>query len=67
MLSGEELHFRRRPFRGRRSVSGSVTFDSASGEAWLEIYADENLMTGLGLRRASGFVALCQIARLVRP
>ncbi|MFI6354970.1 hypothetical protein ACIBJF_20470 [Streptomyces sp. NPDC050743] len=67
VLSGEEIHFRWRPFRGRRSVSGTVTFDSASGEARLRIGADENLTTGLGLRRASAFVALCQIVRLEAP
>ncbi|MEV6054394.1 hypothetical protein [Streptomyces sp. NPDC052107] len=65
VLSGEELHFRWRPFRGRRSVTGTVTFDDSSGEARLRLHADDSLMTGPGLRRASAFVALCQIVRLV--
>ncbi|MGW0209720.1 hypothetical protein ACWDZ8_29375 [Streptomyces sp. NPDC003233] len=65
VLSGEELHFRWRPFRGRRSVTGTVTFDDASGEARMRIHADESLMSGPGLRGASAFVALCQIVRLV--
>ncbi|MQY32459.1 hypothetical protein SRB17_04080 [Streptomyces sp. RB17] len=65
VLNGEELHFRWRPFRGRRSVRGTVTFDDSSGEAHMEIHTDGNLTSGSGLRRTSAFVALCQIARLV--
>ena len=64
VVGGEQLEFRWRPFRGRRSVAGSVTFE-ASGEAWVRIRAGEGLTGTQGLRRASAFVALCQIARLV--
>ncbi|MFI2200925.1 hypothetical protein ACH47Z_09145 [Streptomyces sp. NPDC020192] len=65
VVSGDQLHFRWRPFRGRRSVMGSVTFDETSGEGCLRLEADKALMGRPGLRGASAFVALCQIVRLV--
>ncbi|MFH8774834.1 MULTISPECIES: hypothetical protein [unclassified Streptomyces] len=65
VVGRERLEFRWRPFRGRRSVAGSVTFDASSGEARVRIRAGEGL-TGLqGVLRASAFVALCQMVRMV--
>ncbi|OXY99998.1 hypothetical protein [Streptomyces diastatochromogenes] len=65
VMGGEErLEFRWRPFRGRQSVAGSVTFEP-SGEARVWIRAGEGLTSMQGVRRASAFVALCQMARMV--
>jgi hypothetical protein len=64
-VTGEEtLTFRWRPFRGPYAVTGSLAVDEASGGARVRLHADERLTYGLGLRRASAFVALCQLARL---
>ncbi|MGW2488779.1 hypothetical protein ACWCV9_16425 [Streptomyces sp. NPDC001606] len=64
---GERVEFGWRPFRGRRTVTGSLAFDPESGEALLRVWADDAVMRGPGRSRASAFVALCQLARLVSP
>ncbi|MFI9805835.1 hypothetical protein ACIHEJ_15955 [Streptomyces sp. NPDC052301] len=64
VVGAERLDFRWQPFRGRHAVAGSLSFDPASGEALLRVRADEDLMHTHGQRRASAFVALCQMARL---
>ncbi|MFC9932259.1 hypothetical protein [Streptomyces sp. NPDC127190] len=61
----ERVEFGWRPFRGRRSVTGSLAFDPESGKALLRVRAADAVMRGPGRSRASAFVALCQLARLV--
>ncbi|MGW5495236.1 hypothetical protein [Streptomyces olivaceoviridis] len=56
--------FQWRPFRGRHAVTGSLTVDRPSGEARVLLRADQGLMGMPGQRRASAFVALCQVTRL---
>ncbi|GAA3126550.1 hypothetical protein GCM10010521_11440 [Streptomyces rameus] len=64
-MTGEDpLTFRWRPFRGALAVTGSLAVDEASGGARVRLCADERLTYRLGLRGASAFVALCQLARL---
>ncbi|MEU6590773.1 hypothetical protein ABZ923_16390 [Streptomyces sp. NPDC046881] len=58
---GESWHFRRRPFRGRHTVTGSLTVDRPSDRARLLLRADERPTGMPGLREASAFVALCRI------
>ncbi|MER6685128.1 hypothetical protein [Streptomyces olivaceoviridis] len=56
--------FQWRPFRGRHAVTGSLTVDRSSGEARVLLRADQGLTDMPGQRRASAFVALCQVTRL---
>lgn len=67
VVGRERLEFRRRSLRGRQSVAGSVTYDASSGEgeARVRIRAGEDLPGRQGVRRASAFVALCQMVRMV--
>ncbi|WP_030345164.1 hypothetical protein [Streptomyces sp. NRRL S-1022] len=64
--AGESWDFRWRPFRGRRTVAGSLTVDRTSGEARVLLRADERPRGLPGLRGAGAFVALCQVTRLRR-
>jgi hypothetical protein len=61
---GDQLHFRWRPFRGRRSVRAALSFDEGARYLRIEVHADDTLRAAAGLGKGGAFIALCQLVRL---
>ncbi|MFI0962172.1 hypothetical protein ACH4S8_12325 [Streptomyces sp. NPDC021080] len=58
----EEIHFRWRPWRGKQSVWGSLSFGAPSGDVVLDVRDGEGLRGAAALGRGSAFAAVCQMA-----
>ncbi|MFK0151769.1 hypothetical protein ACIQVL_06765 [Streptomyces sp. NPDC090499] len=60
---GNPVDFSWRPFRGKASADGSVTYDEASGETRVELHAGKRLATDTPVFQGAVFLALCQTVR----
>ncbi|MFF4750017.1 hypothetical protein ACWD5R_07860 [Streptomyces sp. NPDC002514] len=64
---GDQLHFRWRPFRARRTVQAQLSYDEAARHLRIEVRAMDTLRAAAGLDKGGAFIALCQVARCARP
>ncbi|MFD4603625.1 hypothetical protein ACFWPQ_37065 [Streptomyces sp. NPDC058464] len=62
---GNPVGFSWRPFRGKASADGSVTYDEASGETRVELHAGKGLRTDTAVFHGAVFLALCQTVRTI--